>query len=150
MPLDYWHKCNISKIDTSRGIATGVYRYIYPPKISPWKLFCALIAANVVRLLVYITVVSSCSKNYTHPKWISGYAPGHQDRLFKLVKSFKSPGCRGFALDPLGRTYSTPADPLYLVGRGTSSPQDPHPSAPFELRSSALWSSPFPWIHTLL
>ena len=39
----------------SRGVATGgVYRYIYPPKISPWKLFCALIAADVVRLLVYI------------------------------------------------------------------------------------------------
>jgi len=37
-----------------RGVATGVYRYIYPPKISPWKLFCALIAADVVRLLVYI------------------------------------------------------------------------------------------------
>jgi len=53
----------------------GVYRYIYSPKISPWKLFCALIAADVVRLLVYKTVVS-CSKNYTHPKWISGYAPG--------------------------------------------------------------------------
>ena len=39
----------------------GVYRYIYPPKISPWKLFCTLIAADVVRLLVYTTVVS-CSK----------------------------------------------------------------------------------------
>jgi len=32
----------------------AVYRYIHPPKISPWKLFCALIAADVVRLLVYI------------------------------------------------------------------------------------------------
>ena len=49
------------------GDGEGVYRYIYPPKISPWKLFCALIAADVVRLLVYRTVVS-CSKNYTHPK----------------------------------------------------------------------------------
>jgi len=46
---------------TTRGVATGVYRYIYPPKISSWKLFCALIAADVVRLLVYTSVVS-CSK----------------------------------------------------------------------------------------
>jgi len=37
----------------ARGVATGgsLYRYIYSPKISPWKLFCALIAADVVRLL---------------------------------------------------------------------------------------------------
>jgi len=45
----------------------GVYRYIYPPKISPWKLFCALIAADVVRLLVYRTVLS-CSKKLYPPK----------------------------------------------------------------------------------
>ena len=39
----------------SQGRSDGaVYRYIYLPKISPWKLFCALIAADVVRLLVYI------------------------------------------------------------------------------------------------
>jgi len=45
----------------------GVYRYIYPPKISHWKLFCALISADDVRLLVYSTVVL-CSKNLYPPK----------------------------------------------------------------------------------
>jgi len=45
----------MSRTNPARGVATGtgVYRYIYPPKISPWKLFCALIAADVFRLLVY-------------------------------------------------------------------------------------------------
>ena len=52
----------------NQGRSDGVvYRYIYPPKISPWKLFCALIAADVVRLLVYRTVVS-CSKKLYPPK----------------------------------------------------------------------------------
>jgi len=35
-----------------RAVAMGVYRYIYPPKISHWKLFCPLIAADDIRLLV--------------------------------------------------------------------------------------------------
>jgi len=43
---------------------------MYTPKISPWKLFCAPIAANDVRLLEYRTV-----KIYTPKKQISGYAP---------------------------------------------------------------------------
>ena len=58
-----------SKLSTSpnsRGVATvGVYRYTLPKSVP--EIFCALIAADVVRLLVYRTVVS-CSKNYTHPK----------------------------------------------------------------------------------
>ena len=52
---------------TDQGRSDGrVYRYIYPPKISPWELFCALIAADVVRLLVYAyrTVVSYGKKLY--------------------------------------------------------------------------------------
>ena len=61
-----------------QGRSDGGYIGIYAlPKSVPDQLFCALIAANVVRLLVYRTVVP-CSKNYTHPKLISGYAPGLQ------------------------------------------------------------------------
>ena len=43
-----------SKSDVSCwGLATGRIRIsVYIPKISPWKLFCALIAADDVRLLV--------------------------------------------------------------------------------------------------
>jgi len=72
-----WHRQTDRQIDTSRqhtlrsafafkGVATGVYRYVYPPKISPWKLCCALIAADDVRLLVQRTAVL-CSKNLYHP-----------------------------------------------------------------------------------
>ena len=60
----------------SRGRATGgisvyIYPDKYPPKISPLKLFCALIAASDVRLVVYRTVVL-CRKNlYPQNKFLS-------------------------------------------------------------------------------
>ena len=61
-----------------QGRSDGGYIGIYTlPKSDPDQLFYALIAADVVRLLVYRTVVS-CSKNDTHPKWISSYAPVRQ------------------------------------------------------------------------
>jgi len=63
----------------SRGVAMGgggISVYI-PSQNQSLKLFCALIAANDVRLLVYRTVVL-CSKNLYLPKRISGYAPGTQ------------------------------------------------------------------------
>ena len=56
---------NLERCSRVQGLSDGgVYRYIYPPKLSPWKLFCALIAAGVVRLLVYRTVVSYSKKLY--------------------------------------------------------------------------------------
>ena len=56
-----WSFCTV---DCGQGRSDGGYIGIYTlPKTSPWKLFCALIAADVVRLLVYRTVVGlSCSK----------------------------------------------------------------------------------------
>jgi len=43
----------------------GVYGYIYPQKISPWKLFCALIAADDVRLLVFMGLKHCAVKIYS-------------------------------------------------------------------------------------
>jgi len=66
----------------------GISVYIYLPKISPCKLFCALIAADVVRLLVYRTVVS-CSKKLYPPKmnfWLRPWLQCHS--LCDIIAAF--------------------------------------------------------------
>jgi len=77
--------------DLEQGRSDGGYIGIYAlPKSVPDQLFCALIAADVVRLLVYRTVVS-CSKNYTHPKRISGYDPDLEPHLIHGSRAHPSP-----------------------------------------------------------
>jgi len=62
--------------------------YRYPPKISIWKLFCALNAADDVRLLVYRTVVL-CIKNLYPQKQISDYAATSAAHWLIVVKKVR-------------------------------------------------------------
>jgi len=69
--------------------------------------------------------------------------------VFKPIKCSKSPDRWGFAPDPTEGAYST-SPGHYLVGRGTSPPQEPHPLSALRASLFDPWGWPFQWNPTML